>query len=888
MRDAIAALGIEGRIGVESGEVVVGTHERLVTGRPVTSAARLEQAAQAGEILVGEGAIRLAGEAATAEPIEPLELKGKREPVPAWRLLLVSADAPTRRFDSPFVGRERELGTLDEGWARVCAEERCELVTVVGVAGVGKSRLVAEHVRRIDAAVAQGRCLSYGTGITYSSVVDIVLQLRSDMADPESAVSPPLRALLEDRGAASADELAWAFRKFVEASARERPLVLVFDDIQWAEEALLDLIEHVAFVSSGAPILLVCMARPELLERRAGWRGLMRLEPLTPQEAEQLISARFGGRPPDAARSQRIVAAADGNPLFVQELAAMLEESSDETIATPPTIQALLAARLDQLDPAERTVLEAAAVEGEVFHVDAVRALIPDEPLTAQLTALVRNEFVQPYRAEFEGEDGFRFRHLLLRDATYDAIPKAARSGLHESYADWLEQRGDRLDAFVGYHLEQAYRYRLDLRDTSLEADELAQRASMRLEAAATAALRRSDLTAAIGLLERASSLPPVSAGRRARLLTDLGSTLMDAGTLDEAERVLAEAEVLAAAAGDTCASARLLVERQFLDVHRASPGATDGVRAVIEQVIPILERAGDPHGLCRARQLEATADWTHGHVSAAAEAWECAAEHAATAGEEHQRAAILCWLASATWLGSMPVEDAVRRCEEIQDQVRGHPSSEAEILRRLGGLHGLAGRFDLARSLFAARNAAFEDLGIGLNYVFSTPEGVVELLAEDFAAAELGFRTSYDAYEAMGERAHRSTTAGFLARAILAQGRYEEAEQFSIISEELAEPDDLVTQIVWRGVRARVLTVRGEIEAAECLAREAVALAERTDLVNLHGDALLDLAAVLDADGRPAEAAEAGADALRLYEGKGNVVSAAATRERLDALAAI
>ena len=658
--------------------------------------------------------------------------------------------------------------------------------------------------------------------------------------------------------------------------------MLVFDDIQWAEEALLDLIEHVAFVSSGAPILLVCMARPELLDRRPGWRGLMRLEPLTPQEAEQMISARIGDRPPDAAMSQRIVAAADGNPLFVQELAAMLEESSDELIATPPTIQALLAARLDQLDPAERTVLEAAAVEGEVFHLDAVRALTPDEPLTAQLTALVRKEFVQPYRPAFEGEDGFRFRHLLLRDATYDAIPKAARSGLHERYANWLEQRGDRLDAFVGYHLEQAYRYRLDLRDTSAEADDLAQRASTRLEGAATVALGRSDLTAAIGLLERASSLPPVPAGRRARLLTELGSTLMDAGELDEAERVLAEAQVSAAAAADTCALARLLVERQFLEVHRANSGATDGVRAVIEQVIPILERAEDQHGLCRAWQLQATADWTHGHVSAAAEAWERAAEHAAKAGEEHQRAAILCWLASATWLGAMPVDDAVRRCEEIQDQVRGHPSSEAEILRRLGGLHGLAGRFDLARSLFAARNAAFEDLGIGLNYVFSTPEGVVELLAADFAAAELGFRTSYDAYEAMGERAHRSTTAGFLARAILAQGRYEEAEQFSNISEELAEPDDLATQILWRGVRARTLAVRGEIEDAERLAREAVALAERTDLVNFHGDALLDLAAVLDADGRPAEAAEAVADALRLYKGKGNVVSAATAQERL------
>ena len=316
--------------------------------------------------------------------------------MPAWRLLSVSADAPARRFDSPFVGRERELGMLDEAWARVCTEERCELVTVSGVAGVGKSRLVDELLQRIDAQSPKAAASRTGPG---SPTRPWSMSWRScgRAWPPRTAISPPLRALLDDHGAAL-DRRARVGVPQVRRGGRASSgrCVLVFDDIQWAEEALLDLIEHVAFVSSGAPILLVCMARPELLDRRPGWRGLMRLEPLTPQEAEQMISARIGDRPPDAAMSQRIVAAADGNPLFVQELAAMLEESSDELIATPPTIQALLAARLDQLDPAERTVLEAAAVEGEVFHLDAVRALTPDEPLTAQLTALVRKEFVQP------------------------------------------------------------------------------------------------------------------------------------------------------------------------------------------------------------------------------------------------------------------------------------------------------------------------------------------------------------------------------------------------------------------------------------------------------------------------------------------------------------
>jgi tetratricopeptide (TPR) repeat protein len=833
--------------------------------------------------------MQLAGEAVTAEPLEPLKLKGKGKPVPAWRLLSVAGEAPLRHFDAPFVGRSHELQALSEAWDTVRTEQRCELVTVVGAAGVGKSRLLSELLLQVDAEVAHGRCLSYGAGITYWPVVEMLKQLQPRLADVDPVIAGPLRALLDDQGTASTDELAWAFRKFVEAVSREQPLVLAFDDIHWGEEALLDLIEHVAVVSTGAPILLVCMARPELLDRRPGWRGLVRLEPLSPTEAQQLILARLGGRDPGDEVSQRILAAAEGNPLFVQEMAAMLQESSDDEVAVPPTIQALLAARLDQLDEAERTVLEAAAVEGEVFHRSAVQALAPDEPrLTAQLTALVRKEFVRPERPALEGEDGFRFRHLLVRDATYDAIPKATRSGLHERYADWLEGRAEPLDAFVGYHLEQAYHYRIDLRDTGAEVDALALRASDRLERAATAALNRSDLRAAIGLLDRASSLPPVPDGRRARLMVDLAATHADAGELTDAERILDAANELAATTDDECAGARMLVEHQFLEVHRATAGATEGVPDVVKHVLPIFERLEDHHGLCRAWQLQATADWTHGLVSAAAAAWERAAEHARTAGEEHERADIATWLASSTWFGAMPVDAGVRRCEEIQREVRGHPTSEAAVLRHLGGLHGLAGRLELARSLFAASNAAFADLGLELHHVLSHSEAVVEMLAGDFAAAELRLRRGFEILESMGENYLRSTTAAYLARAVLAQGRNEEADWLSEVSEGLAEPDDIATQILWRGVRARVLAEASRFDEAERLAREAVALAEHTDLLNDRADVLVDLAAVLEADGRAAEASATVTAAIRLYEMKGNTLAAEVARAKLDVLAAI
>nr|MBA3366923.1 AAA family ATPase [Actinomycetota bacterium] len=282
MQLALPELGIEGRIGVCSGEVVTGTEERLATGDAVNVAARLQQAAQPGETLLGETTLRLARDAVEVEPVEPLALKGKREPVPAWRLVAVSTAAAERRFDSPLVGRERELGALAEAWERACGGTGCELVTVVGAAGVGKSRLAAEFLAAAEATVVRGRCLSYGEGITYWPVVEVLKQLEAQRSrvglDPVAADA--LAVLLGEGGTSSTDEIAWAFRKLLEAVAAEGPLVAVFDDIQWGEDVFLELLEHVAFLSTGAPILLLCMARPELLDRRSDWSGVTRLQPL--------------------------------------------------------------------------------------------------------------------------------------------------------------------------------------------------------------------------------------------------------------------------------------------------------------------------------------------------------------------------------------------------------------------------------------------------------------------------------------------------------------------------------------------------------------------------------------------------------------------------------
>jgi class 3 adenylate cyclase/tetratricopeptide (TPR) repeat protein len=460
MRDAVHGLGIQAEIGVTTGEVVTGTEERLATGDAMNVAARLEQAAAPGEVLIGQPTLAIVRDSVEVEPVEPLDLKGKSEPVPAYRLLRVH-EPPERQHEGAFVGRERELGILRQAWRRAQAERRCELVTVVGEAGVGKSRLVAELVSGLEATTVLGRCLPYGEGITYWAVVEVLKQL--DLKPSEAAAAVAIGSLLgETETATSAEEIAWAFRKTLEQAAAELPLVVVFDDIQWGEETFLDLLEHVGLLSTGSSILLLCIARPELHERRQSWPLTLRLEPLGDEDVDLLISERVAG-----ALREKIARAAGGNPLFVEEMLAMAGEEEGEVVV-PPTLQALLAARLDQLEPAERSVLERGAVEGEIFHRGAVQALGTDDAtqVTPRLAALVRKQLIRPDRQQLSGEDAFRFRHLLIRDAAYDGLPKAVRAELHERFADWLEEHGAgvvELDELLGYHLERAYWYRVEL-----------------------------------------------------------------------------------------------------------------------------------------------------------------------------------------------------------------------------------------------------------------------------------------------------------------------------------------------------------------------------------------------------------------------------------------
>jgi class 3 adenylate cyclase/tetratricopeptide (TPR) repeat protein len=930
---------IETRTGVNTGEVMAGAPgrgESLVIGDAVNVAARLEQAARPGEILLGEATYRLARDAVVAEGIAPLTLKGIARPVPAWRLLQVVPGAPgwTRRLDSPLVGRDRELGALWETFNRSVQAGACELVSVMGPAGVGKSRLASEFISDVAAraTVVMGRCLPYGEGITFWPIIEVLrhaagVNERDSSEHARAKISqllPPTdeSALVLDRLAAlldiserlpSVQETFWGVRKLFEGLAQRRPLVVVFDDLQWAEPTLLDLLEYLAASIRSAPVQMVCLARPEILDSRPGWMGgerdnasVITLEPLGESDIDGLIRNLVGGTELPSEAREHIAQVAEGNPLFIEEILRMLVDdgllqtgdgrwkvAQDLShISIPPTIHALLTARLDRLDADERAVIERASIVGRTFWWAAVSALSPEElrpEIGGHLQALMRKELIRPDLSSLKEEDAYQFAHILVRDAAYRAIPKSVRAELHERLAEWIELRtklgAAEYEEILGYHLEQAYRLLLELGTVRQRIEPLGRRAAAPLASAGGRAFTRGDMPAAVNLLSRAASLLPEDDSKRLDLMPQLAFALMETGDFARLQAVVAEMSEAATASANSGLQAHVLILGLWIRLFTNPEGWAEVAEREATRAIGAFQEIGDERGLARGWSLLGLVHSMRAQFGRAEKAWEQAAAHAHLAQEHRDELESLSWIPLTVWAGPTPAEQGLQRCRDVLERSAGDKKPLATALFMQAPFEAGLGRFDEGRELIARAKDILQEvaLTVWIAGPLTQISGWVELTAGDPAAAERELRWGYETLSDIGELSWLSTTAAIMAEAVDQQGRHEEAEELTKVSEQTAGSDDVYSQVLWRSVRGKALAARGGAGEGEQLAAEAVALAETTDFLHLRAHALMSRAEVLQSGGRAAEAVPAATEAARLFEQKGNVVAAARAARLLE-----
>jgi DNA-binding SARP family transcriptional activator len=678
IRDALAGDAAEASFGVEAGEMLVGDGAPGFSGAAVNAARRLEGLAGPGEILLGSTALRLA--AGAIEVVSP--------EVGVYRLLGVVERAPTvaRRLDAPLVGRRDELAQLRAALDVALEGSRCVRLVVVGEPGKGKTRLATELLGSLgdDVLTLTGSCVPYGEGATY-------LPLREALATPAGAadLAAGISRLLQGEDDAAlvvtrlagafslepvptaSSDVAWAVRRLLETLARQRPVVLALDDAHWAEPTLLDLVDYVAEWSADAPILLLCLGRPELLEERPSWASdAVVLGPLEADDARALVDALPERDEIADDAVEAVLAAGEGNPLFLEQLAVFAAEGELRERAVPLTVETLIAGRLDRLDRDERAMLEWAAVAGREFAREAVEELAPADnraAVASTLLALVGRRLVRPERSAVGGEDAYRFEHVLVRDVAYSGIPKTVRAELHERLARWLDTRPDALDEVVGYHLEQAHRLKSDLGDEDVA---LAQEAGTRLGEAGRRAIFHLDHRTALGLLTRATSLTPT----RDDFRFELGLALKDAGDLEQAVVLLSDCAKRARERGDRALELRVAIELAWPRLADAS-ASTGEILELVRDAVPVFEAASDDYAVARAYHMRSIVEV--GLRLRCAEAGRAAME----ANERYRRAGVSLscdvLLAQAWTFGPVPVPRAIEGCGRIY----ADPTTQRPIL---------------------------------------------------------------------------------------------------------------------------------------------------------------------------------------------------------------
>ena len=938
MRDRLAALNEEldqrwqvqigTRTGVNTGEVVAADPERgesFVVGDTLNVAARLEQEAPKGEILIGAPTHRLVRGEVEVEEVEPLTLKGKSEPVPAFRLIGLR-DRPSQiaRPGAALIGREAELETLEGAMERAIERRRCELMTVIGSAGVGKSRLAEELIRRIegDARVLQGRCVAYGEGITFWPVAEVLRQAADIVENDgphetreklaESLRPGPDRDAIIDRlagilgaeaGSPHQEEIFWAVRRYLEDLADVGPVAVILEDIHWAEPTLLDLLEYLEDRTADVPLLIVGFARPELREARARLAresGSVTLEPFDAAATRALVADQLGSDDLPEPAIERIEEAAEGNPLFVEEMVQMLVDEDylrrdgDRWVLVrelaqadvPPSIEALLGARLDRLREHEREVAQRASIAGKVFSRSAVAELSP-APIRTQLgmhlDSLVRKELFDPDEQSFAEAEAFRFHHILIRDAAYRSMLKERRAELHERYAEWLANREHQAEAehedLIGHHFEQAYRLREELGPLDDRARKLAEHAGAALDASGRRAGARGDTAAAAKFFERAMAILPAGAPGRGAIGLQLSGALLNAGAGERAREALEEA--LLESSGDRVLEQHAAVQGGFISLFLDPELDVDGLTAVAEGAIDVFEESGDALGLARAWRLWATVPWRTGRMEETAMGLARAFEHAQASGDDREEADAFAWLVYVHYQAPTPADEAVEMFEGFADRADRDRSGYAGLLHPHGATEVMRGNVDRGRELYGRGQAIFEEMGDRQRKAYgSVLAADAEMNAGDPAAAERLLAPSLEILTEAGDTTFSCETAALLCGALFSQGKIEEAGQAAETSRSTAQAGDVFQQSAWRLAAALMLVAEGKADEAGALAKEGFDLAASTDSPNTVAEAGLVLAGVLMAQGEMNAARDAAERAGTEFERKGNVLGVGRANE--------
>jgi class 3 adenylate cyclase len=919
IRDWVREEGqIQVRVGVNTGEalVVVGAQpaagEGMAAGDVVNTAARLQAAAPVNGVLAGERTFRATRTVIEYRPVPPVAAKGKRDPVPAWEAVHARSRLGVdvlHRARTALVGRDRELAVLRDALARVRAERSPQLVTLVGVPGIGKSRLVFELSQIAEAdpeliSWRQGRSLPYGERVSFWALAEMIKAQAGILEDDAPGEARAKLAAMAADMLGGVPETEWvtrhlgslaglggdgapagghrgevfaAWRQFVEALAEARPLVLVFEDLHWADDGLLDFVDYLAGWAGPVPLLVVGTARPELLARRPGWAGgkpnavTLSLAPLSEQDTARLIGSLLGRPVLEAGQQALLLAQAGGNPLYAEQYVQMLaERGAGQQPPLPDSIQGIIAARLDLLGPAEKRLLLDAAVIGKVFWPGAVAALggTPGrDELDEHLHGLERKQFIRrDRRSSVAGETQYAFGHVLVRDVAYAQIPRAARATKHAAAAGWIESLGRAEDhaEMLAHHYQSA----LDLaRAAGQEVAGLAPRARAALQQAGDRAVALDAFGSAAGYYRAALALWPKDAHlQRASLLRLLGTALHEAGEPGQAEAVLAEGSQLAEAAGAAALQARIRILLTQIRISQGGP--LDQGLAQCQAAAAVLEAEGDLEGLAKAWELTGMIRMWLGDSPADQQAFERAMACARQAGHRRMQYWAASWLIATFIQLPIPVDAAILRTEQLLQTADGEPWAEADLLMPLSMLYAYAGRFADAREALARAQSVFRRSEAKIRWALPADRaGKIELIAGDPASAEQYLREAYQAYRAMGERGYLSSIAGWLAEALYAQGRLDEAQQVTEEAQAAAAPEDIDAQAWWRVVRAKVLARRGQSPAAQTLLDEAETLVSPTSWATLQAETLMARAEVDRLAGAPEQAETSLRAALRIYQ---------------------